>query len=195
MKKLFILLLLISVKVCAQNKTQPFKVLIEEVKGDLYKDGLPDLVKLTQDTLVDEAPYRLQVFFAQPGGKWKLIVSSDQIIAPQFPNGKDGYRGEASFESLTIKNNVLTISNQLIRGNFAHKFRYQNGNFELIGFTQVNANGLGEMHKEDFNLSTGIRYYKEERYDTNEIIVNKKEKKLIRPLPKLQSFVPFEKDF
>ena len=195
MKKLFVLLLLISVNVCAQNKTQPFKVLIEEVKGDLNKDGLPDLVKLTQDTLEDEAPYRLQVFFAQPGGKWKLIVSSDQVIAPQFPNGKDGYRGEASFESLTIKNNVLTISNQLIRGNFAHKFRYQNGNFELIGFTQINANGLGEMHKEDFNLSTGIRYYKEERYDTNEIIVNKKEKKLIRPLPKLQSFVPFEKDF
>ena len=195
MKKLLILLLLISTNVFAQSEKTPFKVLIEEVKGDLNKDHLADLVKLTQDTLDDTAPYRLQVFFAQPNGKWKLVVSSDQVIAPQFPNGKDGLHSEASFDNITIKNNVLSIHNQLIRGNFVHKFRYQNGNFELIGFTQVGANGLGVMFKNDFNLSTGVRHYKEERYDTNEVTLNKTEKKLIRPLPKLQTFVPFEKDF
>ena len=38
----------------------------------------------------------------------------------------------------------------------------------------------------DFNLSTGIRIEKLERYDTDKLLSYKKKKVLIRPLPKLQ---------
>ena len=41
------------------------------------------------------------------------------------------------------------------------------------------------MTKIDFNLSTGIRIEKSERYYTDKILGNKKKKILIKPLPKL----------
>jgi len=194
-KRFLVLMLLISLKVGAQNKKNDFHNLITEVRGDLNRDGFPDLIRVTQDTIADTRPYRLQVFFTQPNGKLKLIVTTDQVIEAEFPNGRDGLRSQAGFDSITIKNNVLIIRVQLTRGMFMHKFRYQLENFELIGFTILNSNGLGILYKEDFNLSTGIRIYKEERYDTGEVTLNTKEKKLIRPLPKLQDFVPFDNDF
>ncbi|MET4137870.1 hypothetical protein [Pedobacter sp. UYP1] len=168
---------------------------IVQSKGDLNNDGLADLVIVTQDTVDDTAPYKLQVFFTQPGGQHKLIVVSDKIISPQFPNGKHGLRSDAGFDTITINENVITIKNQLTRGMFLHKFRYQHGNFELVGFKHEGSDGLGTFYKEDFNLSTGIHFYKEERYDTGTVTLKRKEKKLIRPLPKLQNYVPFEKDF
>ncbi|MFC3563251.1 hypothetical protein [Pedobacter jamesrossensis] len=116
------------------------------------------------------------------------------MIGAEYPNGKNGLRSEASFDTITIKNKVIAIRIQLTRGMFIHKFRYQNGNFELIGFTSVNSDGLGTMSEDDFNLSTGIKYVKAEHYATEKVLFNRKEKKLIRPLPKLQEFVPFEKD-
>ncbi|RAJ32150.1 hypothetical protein [Pedobacter cryoconitis] len=187
-----------NVAIVPKSNTKSFiqkgRKIVSQSKGDLNKDGLPDWIIVTQDTVADTAPYRLQVFFTQPDGQQKLIVSSDKIIAPQFPNGKNGLRSDAGFESVTINNQVITIKNQLTRGMFSHKFRYQHGNFELIGFKHSGSDGLGSMYNDDFNLSSGIRFYKEQRYDTGKIITNKKEKKLIRPLPKLQDYVPFEKD-
>ena len=56
---------------------------VMEVEGDLNKDSLPDKAIVTQDTLNENAPYRLQVFFKEPNGKYKLIVTSTKIIEPQ----------------------------------------------------------------------------------------------------------------
>ncbi|RZL47701.1 MAG: hypothetical protein EOP00_11225 [Pedobacter sp.] len=181
-------------KVNFLSKSKGFTHMVMQVKGDLNKDGLADLAIVKQDTLADTSPYRLQVFFAKPNGEYKLIVSSTKIIDAEYPSGKGYARSDAGFDKIAIKNNVLTIINQLTRGSFSHKFRYQNGNFELIGFTQTYSDGQGTLTYEDFNLSTGIRIYKAERYDTGDVITNKKTKKLIRPLPKLQDFVPFENE-
>lgn len=195
MKKYLIILLLAAVNIKAQTHKNPFTVLIGEAKGDLNKDGLPDLVRVTQDTVANTGPFHLEVFFRLQNGKYRLIASSDKLIAAQFPNGKTGLRPEIDFEQVTVNNNVLTINNQLSRGMLFHKFRYQHGNFELIGYTQKSSDGLGTMFLDDFNLSTGIRHYKEERYDTGEVTINRRDKRLIRPLPRLQDFVPFESDF
>ena len=62
--------------------TYNFDYKIREVAGDLNKDKLPDKVIVTQDTLNKNAPYRLQVFFKEPSGQLKLIVSSTKIIEP-----------------------------------------------------------------------------------------------------------------
>lgn len=193
MKKLLVILMFATFNIKAQKK--PFTVLIGEARGDLNKDGLPDLVRVTQDTVADTGPFRLEVFFCLPNGKYRLIAYSDRLIAAQYPNGKEGLRSEIDFEQVTVNNNVLTINNQLTRGMLFHKFRYQHGNFELIGYTQKSSNGLGTMFTDDFNLSTGIRLYREERYDTGEVTINRRDKRLVRPLPRLQDFVPFESDF
>ncbi len=179
----------------AQNKTNNFNKVIAEVRGDLNKDGLQDLLRVTQDTLANSFPYRLEVFFNQPLSDKKLIVTTDKLIGAQYPNGKDGLRSEANLDTITIKNNVIAIRVQLTRGMFIHKFRYQKGNFELIGFTYMNADGLGNYAEEDFNLSTGVRYFKEGLNSSDEVAVKRKEIKRIRPLPKMQDFVPFETEF
>ncbi|MGF2414650.1 MAG: hypothetical protein ACQUYJ_20100, partial [Ferruginibacter sp.] len=86
-------------------------------------------------------------------------------------------------------------SNQLLRGNFEHQFRFQNGNFELIGFSKVSSDGQGTITSIDFNLSTGLRIETRERYDTDKVLSRSKKKVVIRPLPKLQEFTPLENEW
>jgi hypothetical protein len=94
---------------------------------------------------------------------------------------------------VTIQNGVLSVKFELLRGHFEHKFRFQNGNFELIGFSEVYCDWQ-VMTTTYFNLSTGIRIEKLEHYDTDKILSSKKKKILIRPLPKLQDVIPMENE-
>lgn len=171
-----------------------FDYKIMEVDGDLNKDNLADKVVITQDTVNANAPYRLEIFFKEPNGQYKLIVSSIKIIEPQYPDGRDGFRTGNGFSDVTIKKGVLSVTIQLLRGHYEHKFRFQEGNFELIGFSEVSSDGQGVMESIDFNLLTGIRIEKSERYDTDKVISNKKKKIILRPLPKLQEVVPMENE-
>lgn len=163
-----------------------------KVKGDLNKDGLIDYVQVFQDTINETAPYRLEIYMAQTNGNYKQIISSAKAIAPAFPNGKEGYRTGTAFYEITIIKGILTIRNELLRGNFEHKFRFQNGNFELIGFSEVYSDGQGTLETIDFNLSTGIRIKQTEPYGKDDFpVTNTKKKIIIKPLPKLQDFAPF----
>ena len=193
---IIVISLLIQIDGYAQtdDKNDSFSHEVTTVKGNLNKDNLLDKVVVKQDLKDEKAPYRLQIFFAQPNGDFKLIVTSTKVIEPQYPEGKDSYSNGNGFLDLTIKNRVISVNNELLRGHFEHKFRFQNGNFELIGFSEVNSEGNGVINSIDFNLLTGIRIEESERYDINKIISNKKKKILIRPLPKLQNVVPFEKE-
>ena len=175
---------------CAPKEKDGFVAEIASIKGDLNKDGLSDLVVVKQDTLSKSKPYRLQIFFAQPDGTNKLIVSTETAIAAENPDEMDG----SGFEKITVKNNVLTIHNGMLRGTFSHVFRYQHGSFELIGFSKHISDGQGTIYSTDFNLSTGVRYEQGQRYDTDKIVFDKTEKKMIRPLPALQDFTPLGND-
>jgi hypothetical protein len=178
----------------SSNENNNFNYKVTEVLGDLNKDDLLDKVIITQDTSSENAPYKLEIYFKESNEKFTLIVSSTKIIEPQYPNGKNGYMTGTGFSDITIKNGVLSINVELLRGHFEHKFRFQNGNFELIGFSKVYSDGHTEMETIDFNLSTGFRFEKSESLDTNKILSNKKKKILIRPFPKLQDVVPFENE-
>ncbi len=194
----FVLLFLVLIQFdCfAEGKANldPFNRQVKVVEGDLNKDSLVDKVVVMQDTSAETAPYRLQVFFKEPNGDWRLIISSIQIIAPQYPDGRDGYRSGDQFDDVTIKNGILSVRFELLRGQFEHKFRFQNGCFELIGFSMNNSDGHDEMTMIDFNLSTGVRIEKTQRIGSDKILSNTKKKVLIRPLPKLQDIVPLEKE-
>lgn len=173
-----------------------FNKTITKVKGDLNKDGLVDYVQVSQDTVSTTAPYKLEIYFAETNGNFKKIVSTTKAIDAQYPDGKNGYYNGNSFYKIDIVKGVLSIQNELIRGNFEHKFRYQNGNFELIGFSQVYSDGQGTMGKIDFNLSTGIRIKTTEPYGEDDFPkTNSKKKIVIKPLPKLQDFAPFENEY
>ncbi len=194
-QSLLILLIIFQLKSSAQTGTDHshFNYHVMEAEGDLNKDNVADKVVVCQDSLNDNAPYRLQIFFKEGNGRSKLIVSSTTIIEPQYPDGRDSYMTGNRFSEVTIKNGVLSVNFELLRGHYEHKFRFQNGNFELIGFSSVSSDGNGIMTTTDFNLSTGIRIEKTERYDTGKLLSSTKRKILIRPLPKLQDVIPLEK--
>ncbi|AOM80386.1 hypothetical protein [Pedobacter steynii] len=170
-----------------------FNVIVSMAKGDLNKDLLADSVVVTQDTTADTSPYRLEIYFAKKGGGFQRNIQTDKAINEQFPNGKDGYRDGYGFSKVTIKAGVIDVFCQLLRGHFRHKFRYQNGNFELIGYSSRTSNPLG-MSAVDFNLSTGV-YLQAEEYDDSDK-KNSKRSKIIKisPLPKLKDFVPYSND-
>ena len=194
MKLLLYIFILFQTQIYAQNSKAHFSHKIMEVSGDLNKDQLTDKVVVTQDTIKENAPYQLQIFLAQPNGTYQLVVTSTKLIEPEYPNGREGFRSGYNLADISIKNNILAINFDLIRGNFNYKFRLQNGNFELIGYTEVQSNSLGRIYYTDFNLSTGIKIEKTENYATDEIISNTKRKVMIRPLPKIQDIIPFQND-
>ena len=171
-----------------------FNHLVMEVQGDLNHDGIDDKVIVTQDTLHEMAPYRFQVFFVDKDGFSKLIVTTSKLIEPQYPNGREGYQKGNGFSDVTIQKGVLRVNNVLLRGNFSHTFRFQHGNFELIGFSETYSDGNGVLTTIDFNLSTGVRIVKLERCDTNKQIRKSKKKIIIRTLPKLQDLIPFDNE-
>lgn len=195
-KRILLILILICVDTFSQTKDKKdtFTFLVAKVIGDLNKDNLNDKVIVTQDTINQNSPYKLQLFFAQPNGEFKLIATSTKIIAPQYPNGRNGYRTGDGFMNITINKGVVSVNFGLLRGHFEHKFRFQNGNFELIGFSSVSSDGHGTMYTTDFNLSTGIRIEKTENYgeEDNKVPTNIKKKILIRPLPKIQDVEPYQ---
>jgi hypothetical protein len=97
-----------------------------------------------------------------------------------------------SFGDIEIISGALRIYEQLLRGNYTHTFRYQNGNFEMIGYKEINSDGRGKIYETDFNLSTGVRIEKGVNYENDKVLSNTKTKMLIRPLPRLQDFIPYE---
>lgn len=186
-----IIIIFLSINSFAESN---FNYQITKVVGDLNKDGLSDIVIVTQDTINDSFPYKLDILLAKSKGEYKLIVTSIKAILPQFPYGKNSYRDGTRFTSIAIKNGVLSINMELLRGHYEHKFRFQNGYFELIGFTESFSDGQGTATTTDFNLSTGIRIEKSIDYRTDKVISKSKKKILIRPLPKLEDFEPSKND-
>ena len=193
MKLVFFLFLLLPVQLFAQNNKAQFSHKILEVSGDLNKDQLADKVVITQDTIQESAPLRLQLFLAKPDGTDQLFVTTTKLIEPQYPDGRSSFTSGSSLADISIKNNVLIVSFDLIRGTFTYKFRLQNDNFELIGYNEAQVNG-GQIYYIDFNLSTGIKIEKTGNIRSDKIISNTKIKVLIRPLPKIQDLIPFEND-
>lgn len=198
MKHFFFILtcLLLQTVLFAQNDTckDSFDYLIAVVHGNLNKDHLPDKAVVTQDTINKKAPFRLQLFFKEPGGQYRLVESSTQIIEPQYPDGKDGFYTGNSFLKITIRKGVLCIRNELLKGHYEYFFRYQHNRFELIGFSESQSDGRGKMYFTDFNLITGIKIKQTDNYETGKMISRTKTKLLLRPFPAFRELVPFEND-
>lgn len=170
-----------------------FKEVISTVEGDLNKDGIIDLAIVKQDTLHENAPYQLEIFFGQENGDSELIVSTTQAIEPQFPNGREHHMWGNGFGGLSIHNGVLWIETGFIRGHMEHKFRYQNNRFELIGYSYVNAD-VGTIRVVDYNLSTGKRIEKECDIGSDEYTVTMDKVIKQNPLPSLDEFEPYVND-
>jgi hypothetical protein len=163
---------------------------VAEVLGDLNKDSLPDKVVVEQDTTAFTWPYRIQVFFAQPDGRFQLIASSEKLIVAQYPDGRDGFLEGGGFSEVTITNGLLSVNYGLLRGHYEHEFRFQNNHLELVGFKSGGVNA-GKVEVIDFNLYSGVRSKQVYHISIDKPFLNFTEKVIIRPLPRFEDVIPF----
>lgn len=185
----FVLTLLIFVNYKAQNSKGLFDKIIFEVKGDLNKDNLIDVVIVKENSKSKYNPYQLEIKFKNANGEFISVFLSDKAVPNKFSYCDE--RTDIILENLEIKNGILIFSNQLIRGRLTHKFRFQNGNFELIGYTFNNASA-GFIEYVDYNLSTGKKISRKTAYETDKILSLIETSEKINSLPKLQDFTPFD---
>lgn len=124
--------------------------------GDLNADGVPDQVLiLKRDGASVDGPRRLLIAFGKPDGT-KLIVADTDKFLPVVENDTDPF---ADDNPLTIKNRSLRVYVEGAGTDITHEtftFRYQNSQFELIGYDAVNQmRSTGDYDNKSINYSTG----------------------------------------
>lgn len=158
--------------------------------GDLNKDSLEDVVIVFQPKKALQhqrnTTRELRILFKQPDGKYSLAAQSKgAVIAENDFN--------VFFSGTQIKNGVLIVDHDFLRGGCTHKYRYQNGGFYLIG-ARKNTGDPNYSESFDFNLSTGKYVYD---YVNDEDDSKSKKKTGVHkfnPLPNIETFEPFAMD-
>lgn len=135
---------------------------LEEIKGDLDGDGKAEWVVVTETSR--QAPNgmgkmrKLDVYKLDNGQK-RLWQSSEQVVLPSQAGGMMG----DPFQGISIRNGSLFIEHaggSSWKWSYRDQYRYQNGQFELIGY-QSNAGRLCDYWEDvDANLSTGKIVYR-----------------------------------
>jgi len=194
MKKIIILVtvLLSYTNMYSQDKNlnDNFNYLIRQSEGDLNNDDLLDKVIISMDTINDTRPLRLQIFFSQPNGKSELFFSSTEIIEAMYPIEKNAAHNGSQIPDVYIEEGKLQLD-FYIKGNSRYEFIFKNGEFELVHFSYVNWDGK-TITETKFNLLTGEYTKQSEIQESSEITSKIKKDVIIRPLPQLNNFRPFE---
>lgn len=192
MKKIFIInFLLISLFGIAQNKVAKnnFNVQAREEFGDLNGDGWEDKVVIKMDTADITRPLKLEIYFKEKNSKFKLITSSTKLLAPQYD--KDGKYAGNVIPNVMIEDGTLNILTERGGNHSQHRFKFQNGNFELIYYFNVIWDGKNTTTETKFDLIKGNYSLESQQLGSDDVSVLEKKKMVVKPLPKLQNFVPF----
>lgn len=170
--------------------------ILKQAEGDLNKDNVPDAVlviaSLQEDSNTEdavEAPRPLLILFKQADGSFVLSGSHPDFILCKMCGGVFG----DPLDNVMIERGTVVVShyggsNQ--KWGSTHRFRFQDGDWYLIGQTEMNHHGItGEHHETDKNLVTGDLIVT--NTDDKGKTVTKKTKAPKAPLPKLSQVAPF----
>jgi hypothetical protein len=174
------------------QKPKSFKVL-EEIEGDLDKDGISEKV-IVYDTEkeIDLGTERHIYIYKRKNNNWKLWKKSTGAILPSEHGGMMG----DPFEGISIERNCIVINHfggSRQKWNYTHKFRFQSGEFQLIGATVNFGSPCDYFESLDYNLSNGkIKYEKEIENCEKETskIVKKEMIRKLESLPTMNGFYP-----
>ncbi len=175
---------------------------IATAKGDLNKDGRDDIVMVLYDKRDDtvsigaEGYSRLLIVLFKTDEGWSVAIKSANIIMCKTCGGVYG----DPFNQIDIKNGIITIDHyggSNWRWAYTNKFRYQDGDFYLIGVTKDSysvfggkgCDDIGSANRdfEDINLITGQRMLLKTSEDCK-VELEKKDKIKKKPLVKLADY-------
>ena len=140
-----------------QEITIPVNYAIEDsIKGDLDNDAIRELVvayNVMQENEIDGVPREL-VIYKLENNQWVVWKTSDQALY----GSKDGGMMGDPYGEMDIKNGILHISQNggsSWKWGFTDKYRFQNDEFYLIGYTSLAGKLCAYWTDIDFNLTTG----------------------------------------
>lgn len=163
-----------------------------QAEGDLNQDGKPDAALVLKNPAEEtfppdeEWPRLLILVLQKPEGGYRLAAKSSEAVLCRTCGGVFG----DPLAEIQIKNGVLIIDHyggSRDRWGYTHRWRYQDGDWLLIGETQISHDTLSPVAKsEDVNLLTGARIVE----TTNDRSVTKVAKSQVpkQPLKKLSTF-------
>lgn len=165
----FLFLIFFSFSAQAQKVPIPLHYsIVDTVSGDLDKDGIPELVVVYNTQEInedyDDGVPRALIIYKKQNNQWTVWKKSSQALM----DSRDGGMMGDPFGSIEIKNGVLSIEQNGGSGwKWFHnnKYRFQNGEFYLIGYTSIQGKDCEEWEELDFNLSTGQFNIKKEYQD------------------------------
>ncbi|MCD9856600.1 hypothetical protein LUD75_17895 [Epilithonimonas sp. JDS] len=146
---------------------------ILETKGDLDKDGKDETVIVfnTDKTPDSESPGLVRKFYIlkNVNGKLKIWKENSNLIF----DSKEGFYPEGNELELTIKNNCLVIfqsyfSNSRHTVTSKNTYRFQNGDFYLIGALVKFDDTCEFNYSDEINFSTGKVIVSEEYSDCDD---------------------------
>ncbi|WP_308990388.1 hypothetical protein QLS71_002750 [Mariniflexile litorale] len=169
-----------------------FKIL-DETKGDLDKDGISEKVIVYDTEKETDLGTERQIFIYKINNdKWELWKKSVGAILPSKHGGMMG----DPFEGISIERNCIVINHfggSREKWNYTHRFRYQSGDFQLIGATVNFGSPCDYFFNFDYNLSNGkINYEKKTEDCENESSKTEKEEMVrkLETLPTMNGFYP-----
>jgi hypothetical protein len=186
---LFFILTQITIYAQAQKVKDNFNVVIRTEEGDLNNDGLADKVFVKMDTIDKTQPLKLEIYFLEKNGKYKLKVATEKLMEAQYPNGK--YGGN-QIPDVTIEDGSLSLYSEIGNNHFSHIFKFKNGYFELQKISNVVWDGKNLTTETDFNLVTGQRTEITKALGSEKIIKKTSKKIQAKPLPKIDNFSAFD---
>lgn len=132
-------------------------IVIDTVSGDLDNDHIKELV-VAYDTKVaeyeNENVQREIRIYKIKNGAWEAWKTSEQALH----KSRDGGMMNDPYGDIEIRNGILLISQSggsSWKWNITDKYRYQDGEFYLIGYTSNYGKLCEYWLSVDFNLSTG----------------------------------------
>lgn len=161
-----IALMFLSMVCLGQENFAPtgFKI-IEDKMGDLDSDGISEriIVYDTNDTTEDGIVRELQIL-KKSNSDWAIWKKSRNAILKSQEGGMSG----DPFEGIEVLKGLLIIKfsgGSSWKWSYKDKYRFQKGELELIGYSEIYGKPCEFWIDIDFNLSTGKIVYKKEFED------------------------------
>lgn len=144
--------------------------IVKETKGDLNKDGKPDLVLVIQSTdpkkiekdeyfTVDSNPRTLLILFATDDEAcYELNTESRTFILPHTDMNMEDPFSEVEIKNGTLRLKFVQFANagSWESGAYTYVWRHQDGDFKLIGANSSEYHrASGEAYDVSVNFSTG----------------------------------------